>query len=76
MLENSTPELLLSVALEFLKLNDRQKLQIGMKLGLINISAAALSPSLLSEKVFTEAYKQSRLFNLITEIGKVHNGSV
>lgn len=72
---NDTHELLFLVATEFIDLSDRQRLEIGLKLGLVNIAAACYSPKHLEEQVFANAFKQNKMASLIKEIEKVKIGT-
>lgn len=68
---NQQNELLFQVALEFLKLSDKQKTDIGMRLGLINLNAMTLEPGKLDEVIFSNAYRQQKVYRLMEYIGKL-----
>jgi uncharacterized protein (DUF4213/DUF364 family) len=70
-MENNLHETLFAMATEFLKLSDNEKLSLGLKLGVINLNAVMLPSSQLSERVFANAYRMNKLYDLIKEIGKL-----
>lgn len=71
MLKTDTHEMLFLIAVEFVNLTDKQKLEIGMKLGLVDLNAYCYPSQALSEIIFTNAYKKNKIYKLIQEIGKI-----
>jgi hypothetical protein len=72
---NGAHEFLFKVASEYLQLDARQKLSVGLRLGLVNVGAALYAPHYLDEVLFSEACKQSKISQLVSEIERIRNAS-
>jgi hypothetical protein len=64
-------ELLFLVATEFVALTDRQKLNIGMKLNLIDFHSFCFTTKVIEETVFTRAYQKNKIADLVKAIQQV-----
>lgn len=71
LMPNDTHEILFLVANEFLTLNHMQKMQIGIKLKLIDFGGFCRTEKAIEEMVFANAYKKNMISNLVAEIQKV-----
>jgi hypothetical protein len=71
---NDTHELLFLVATQFLELNYMQKLNIGMRLKLIDFSSLAKDEKTIDDMVFANAYKNGMIAKLVVEIEKIKHG--
>ncbi len=64
-------EILFLVAKKFIELNHMQKLNIGLKLKLIDFGGFCLTEKAVEEMVFKNAYKNNMIAKLVAEIGKM-----
>ena len=68
---NDSHEILFLVASEFLELNHLQKMNIGLKLKLIDFGGFCRTEKAIEEMVFATAYKKNMLAKLVEEIQRV-----
>lgn len=69
-MKNEESQLLFLIAQDFLKLNNLQQISIGQKLKILDLNAAFWAPKTVEETVFTMAYKDNKLIDLVRETHK------
>jgi hypothetical protein len=72
---NDTHELLFLIANEFLELNFVQKLNVGLKLNLIDFKGFCRTEKAIEEMVFVRAYKKGIMSQLVKEIEKMKHAT-
>lgn len=68
---NDSHELLFLIATEYVTLNHLQKMNIGLRLGLIDFGGFCRTEKAIEEMVFANAYKKNMIAKLVAEIQRV-----
>ena len=72
---NTEHEVLFRIANAFINITHKQRLDIGLKLGLVGVAALMYSPDHLQEVVFVQAYKAKKLEGLCRAIENLKNAA-
>jgi hypothetical protein len=71
LMANDTHELLFLVASEFVELNHLQKMNIGVRLKLIDFGGFCRTEASIEEMVFCNAFRKNMISQLVEEIQRI-----